>query len=115
MTIMTKQEALLKAQALRKELERNSYLYYVEDMPTITDAEYDSLMRQLRAIEAEYPELVTPDSPTQHVGGYAKPGFTEVHHITPLLSLANAFSPEEMISSWILEIIFACSCFLKFL
>lgn len=62
MTIMTKQEALLKAQALRKELERNSYLYYVEDMPTITDAEYDSLMRQLRAIEAEYPELVTPDS-----------------------------------------------------
>lgn len=96
MTIMTKQEALLKAQALRKELERNSYLYYVEDMPTITDAEYDSLMRQLRAIEAEYPELVTPDSPTQHVGGYAKPGFTEVHHITPLLSLANAFSPEEM-------------------
>lgn len=63
MTIMTKQEALLKAQALRKELERNSYLYYVEDMPTITDAEYDSLMRQLRAIEAEYPELVTPDSP----------------------------------------------------
>lgn len=64
MTIMTKQEALLKAQALRKELERNSYLYYVEDMPTITDAEYDSLMRQLRLLEAEYPELVTPDSPT---------------------------------------------------
>ena len=67
MTIMTKQEALLKAQALRKELERNSYLYYVEDMPTITDAEYDSLMRQLRAIEAEYPWACDAGFLTQHV------------------------------------------------
>ncbi len=96
MSNMTKEQAELRASALKAEIARNSYLYYVQDMPTITDAEYDGMMRELREIEAEYPELITPDSPTQHVGGYAKPGFTEVHHITPLLSLANAFSPEEM-------------------
>jgi DNA ligase (NAD+) len=96
MSEMTKEEASARINELKAELAKNSYLYYVQDMPTITDAEYDGMMRQLRELEAAYPELVTPDSPTQHVGGYAKPGFTEVHHITPLLSLANAFSPEEM-------------------
>jgi DNA ligase (NAD+) len=96
MSEMTKEQAKQRADELKAEIAKNSYLYYVQDNPTITDAEYDNMMRELRAIEAEYPDLITPDSPTQHVGGYAKPGFTEVHHITPLLSLANAFSPEEM-------------------
>ena len=96
MSELTKEQAAAKVLALRQELQKNSYLYYVQDMPTITDAEYDGMMRQLRELEAQYPELVTPDSPTQKVGGRVKTGFTEVKHITPLLSLANAFSPEEM-------------------
>ena len=96
MSELTKEQAAAKVLALRQELQKNSYLYYVQDMPTITDAEYDGMMRQLRELEAQYPELVTPDSPTQKVGGRVKNGFTEVKHITPLLSLANAFSPEEM-------------------
>ena len=96
MSELTKEQAAAKVLALRQELQKNSYLYYVQDMPTITDAEYDGMMRQLRELEAQYPELVTPDSPTQKVGGRVKNGFTEVKHITPLLSLANAFSPGEM-------------------
>ena len=96
MSEMTKEAAAARIDQLRAVMKKNSYLYYVQDNPLITDAEYDAMMRELKALEAEYPELVTPDSPSQHVGGYAKPGFTEVRHMTPLLSLANAFSPEEM-------------------
>ena len=96
MADLTKEQAAVRVQELRAELARNSYLYYVQDMPSITDAEYDGMMRQLRELEGMYPELITPDSPTQKVGGRVKTGFTEVKHITPLLSLANAFSPEEM-------------------
>ena len=96
MSEMTKEAAAARIDQLRAVMKKNSYLYYVQDNPLITDAEYDVMMRELKALEAEYPELVTPDSPSQHVGGYAKPGFTEVRHMTPLLSLANAFSPEEM-------------------
>ena len=69
MSELTKEQAAAKVLALRQELQKNSYLYYVQDMPTITDAEYDGMMRQLRELEAQYPELVTPDSPTQKVGG----------------------------------------------
>ena len=68
MSELTKEQAAAKVLALRQELQKNSYLYYVQDMPTITDAEYDGMMRQLRELEAQYPELVTPDSPTQKVG-----------------------------------------------
>ncbi|WP_341465106.1 NAD-dependent DNA ligase LigA [Acidaminococcus fermentans] len=93
---MTKEQASARIDELRAIMKKNSYLYYVQDNPIITDAEYDAMMRELKELEAQYPELVTPDSPSQHVGGYAKPGFTEVKHMTPLLSLANAFSPEEM-------------------
>ena len=96
MSEMTKEAAAARIDQLRAVMKKNSYLYYVQDNPLITDAEYDAMMRELKALEAEYPELVTPYSPSQHVGGYAKPGFTEVRHMTPLLSLANAFSPEEM-------------------
>jgi DNA ligase (NAD+) len=93
---MTKEQASARINELRAIMKKNSYLYYVQDNPIITDAEYDAMMRELKELEAQYPELITPDSPSQHVGGYAKPGFTEVKHMTPLLSLANAFSPEEM-------------------
>ena len=91
-----KSEALAEAERLRKELRHHEYLYYVMDAPTITDAEYDRLMIRLREIEAEYPEEVPADSPTQRVGGKVNPEFTEVKHLTPLLSLGNAFSADEL-------------------
>ena len=91
-----KSEALAEAERLRKELRHHEYLYYVMDAPTITDAEYDRLMIRLREIEAEYPEDVPADSPTQRVGGKVNPEFTEVKHLTPLLSLGNAFGADEL-------------------
>lgn len=91
-----KSEALAEAERLRKELRHHEYLYYVMDAPIITDAEYDRLMIRLREIEAEYPEDVPADSPTQRVGGKVNPEFTEVKHLTPLLSLGNAFSADEL-------------------
>ena len=91
-----KNEALAEAELLRKELRHHEYLYYVKDAPEITDAEYDRLMVRLREIEAEYPEDVPADSPTQRVGGKVSPEFTEVKHLTPLLSLGNAFSADEL-------------------
>lgn len=91
-----KSEALAEAERLRKELRHHEYLYYVMDAPAITDAEYDRLMIRLREIEAEYPEDVPADSPTQRVGGKVNPEFTEVKHLTPLLSLGNAFSADEL-------------------
>ena len=87
-----KNEALAEAERLRKELRHHEYLYYVKDAPEITDAEYDRLMVRLREIEAEYPEDVPADSPTQRVGGKVSPEFTEVKHLTPLLSLGHAKS-----------------------
>ncbi len=91
-----KTEALAEAERLRKELRHHEYLYYVKDAPEITDAEYDRMMVRLREIEAEYPEDVPADSPTQRVGGKVSPEFTEVKHLTPLLSLGNAFSADEL-------------------
>ena len=81
---------------LRAEIERHDYNYYVLDEPTIPDAEYDRLMRELQALEASWPELVTPESPTQRVGGAPLDSFEEVRHATPMLSLANAFTDEEL-------------------
>ncbi len=85
-----------RASALRAQLEEASHRYHVLDEPTITDAEYDVLLRELEAIEAEHPELVTPDSPTQRVGARPSSEFAEVRHEIPMLSLANAFSDEEV-------------------
>jgi len=81
---------------LRAELRRHEYLYYVLDQPEITDAEYDAMMRRLRALEAEHPELVTPDSPTQRVGGAPREGFVKVRHSSPMLSLDNALNEGEL-------------------
>src|SRR5690242_11325343 len=85
-----------EAEALRKELRRHEHLYYVQDQPEISDAEYDQLMRRLQALEAEHPELATPDSPTNRVGGKPREGFVKVRHSSPMLSLDNALNEEEM-------------------
>lgn len=82
--------------SLRRELERHNRLYYVEDAPEISDYEYDMLMQRLKALETEHPELITPDSPTQKVGGEALSKFEPVQHQVPLESLTDVFSYEEL-------------------
>src|SRR5487761_1249901 len=83
-------------EALRTKLRHHEHLYYGLDAPEITDAQYDALMNELRALEAEHPALATPDSPTQRVGGKPKEGFAKVAHSRPMLSLDNAYSEEEL-------------------
>ncbi|RDS83927.1 NAD-dependent DNA ligase LigA [Dyella monticola] len=83
-----------RAHDLRKRIEHANYHYFVLDDPQITDAEYDQLMRELQAMEAENPELATDDSPTRRVGARARGGFAQVRHALPMLSLANAFEQE---------------------
>src|SRR5215217_6679628 len=85
-----------RAADLRQELERHNELYYVRDEPEISDAEYDELINELRAIEAANPDLVTPDSPTQRVGAAPLEKFEPVRHLQPMLSLANARNEEEL-------------------
>ncbi|HSP54768.1 MAG TPA: NAD-dependent DNA ligase LigA [Dehalococcoidia bacterium] len=86
------QDAQLRAEELRSQINYHDYLYYVKDQPEVSDAEYDELMRRLRAIEQHYPELITPDSPTQRVPQVPVQAFAVVEHRDPLLSLANAFN-----------------------
>ncbi|HET8546676.1 MAG TPA: NAD-dependent DNA ligase LigA [Bryobacteraceae bacterium] len=81
---------------LRGEIRRHEHLYYVLDQPEISDAEYDALMRRLQDLEREHPELATPDSPTQRVGGAPREGFVKVPHSAPMLSLDNALSEAEL-------------------
>src|SRR6266849_866460 len=81
---------------LTEQLRRHEHLYYVLDQPEITDAEYDALMRKLSDLEKAHPELITPDSPTQRVGGKPREGFTKVRHSTQMLSLDNALNEEEL-------------------
>ena len=90
------QEAQVKAEELRSQIHIHDYEYYVKNAPSLSDAEYDELMRRLRAIEADYPELITPDSPTQRVGERVAEGFAAVEHREPMLSLANAFNRGEL-------------------
>ena len=96
MDLSNKTNAAQRAEELRAELRRHEHLYYVMDAPTISDAEYDALMNELKRIEAEHPELLTPDSPTQRVGGKPAEGFKKVRHSRPMLSLDNAYSVEEL-------------------
>ena len=91
MADMTRQKAEERARELRQEIREHQYRYYVLDRPTISDAEFDKLYRELEAIEKQYPDLVTPDSPTQRVGGAVSGAFRAVPHSSPVLSLANAF------------------------
>jgi DNA ligase (NAD+) len=88
-----------RAAELSAELRRHEHLYYVLDSPEITDAAYDALMNELKQLEAAHPELVTPDSPTQRVGGKPTEGFRKVAHSRPMLSLDNAYSAEEL-AAW---------------
>ena len=83
-------------QALRAEIATHDYAYFVQDTPTIPDADYDSLFRRLQQIEQQHPHLITPDSPTQRVGAPPVKTFTQLTHRTPMLSLANAFSENEV-------------------
>jgi DNA ligase (NAD+) len=83
-------------QELRDTLRHHEHLYYVEDSPEITDAQYDALMNTLKKLEAEHPELVTPDSPSQRVGGKPKEGFPKLAHSRPMLSLDNAYNEAEL-------------------
>jgi DNA ligase (NAD+) len=87
-------ETVARAAALRAQIEQANYRYHVLDDPDITDAEYDRLMRELEALEAEHPALASPDSPTRKVGARARGGFAEVRHAIPMLSLGNAFEQD---------------------
>ena len=91
------QSAAIRLAALRSEIDAHNYRYYVLDEPTIPDAEYDRLFRELQALEAEHPELVTPESPTQRVGGEALAAFGQIRHEIPMLSLGNAFEEQELL------------------
>ena len=105
---------------LRTEIDHHNHLYFVENSPAISDSEYDLLMRELITLESEYPGLVTPQSPTQRVGGKLLDGFEEVAHELPMLSLGNAFNSNEMrawhnrISGILESNDFDMSCELKF-
>src|ERR1700734_1980314 len=85
-----------KIEKLRQQIRHHEHLYYVLDKPEISDAEYDALMNELKKLEAARPELITPDSPTQRVGGKPAEGFKKAQHSRPMLSLDNAYNAEEL-------------------
>ncbi|HEV2110568.1 MAG TPA: NAD-dependent DNA ligase LigA, partial [Gammaproteobacteria bacterium] len=92
----SRRDAEQRLRQLRTELDRHNYRYYVLDDPEVPDSEYDRLMRELKALEAEHPGLITPDSPSQRVGGAPAAEFGELRHAVPMLSLDNAFSDEDV-------------------
>jgi DNA ligase (NAD+) len=96
MECMKKSEAEKRIKELRELINYHNKQYYVYDNPVISDAEYDKLMRELEELEKKFPELVTPDSPTQRVGGEPLPYFTQVVHRVPMMSLSNAFDEGEL-------------------
>ena len=96
---MSRDAALLhEVEDLRQQIRQHEHLYYVLDQPSISDEEFDALMNRLKQIEREHPELVTPDSPTQRVGGQPREGFIKIHHASPLLSLDNVYSEAELVN-----------------
>lgn len=96
MAELSLEEARRRVEELRREIRKHNYYYYVLDSPIISDAEYDRLMRELQELEARFPELYDPTSPTQQVGAPPQEEFRPVRHTLPMLSLANAFSEEEV-------------------
>ena len=82
-------------ESLRREIQRHDHLYYVEDQPEISDREYDQLMQRLKDLEKKHPAWITPDSPTQRVGGKVSEKFPSVTHKAPMLSLDNTYSLDE--------------------
>ena len=95
---MSKPSAAQRAAELRKEIEHHNRLYYVQDEPEVSDADYDALINELRDIEAENPDLITPDSPTQRVGAAPQSKFEPARHPQRMLSLANARNEEELLA-----------------
>ena len=89
-------DAATRATELRAQIAHHNRLYYEQDQPAISDADYDALLGELRALESAHPELVTPDSPTQRVGTALSGKFSKVRHAVPMLSLANGFTPEDV-------------------
>src|SRR5712664_602540 len=89
-------DAAERIEALREAIHRHNYLYYAESRPEITDAEYDRLWKELRALEEAHPELITADSPTQSPSGRRQEAFAPVEHLTAMLSLDNAMSPDDL-------------------
>src|SRR5438105_658187 len=85
-----------KVESLREKIRYHEYRYYVLDQPEVLEAEFDALMNELKALEKEHPELITPDSPTQRVGGKPREGFVKAKHSSPMLSLDNAYTEEEL-------------------
>src|SRR6478609_3262496 len=85
-----------RVEYLRSEIRRHEELYYVQASPEISDADFDKLMNELKALEAAHPELLTPDSPTQRVGGRPAESFAQVEHLQPMLSLDNAYNEEDL-------------------
>src|SRR5438876_9811638 len=83
-------------ESLREEIRHHEHRYYILDDPEISDAEFDRLINELKKLEASHPELITPDSPTQRVGGKPREGFVKVPHSVPMLSLDNAYSEEDL-------------------
>lgn len=96
-TMTSAQTAAERIADLRSEIDAHNYRYYVLDEPSVPDAEYDRLYNELKTLETEHPELVTPDSPTQRVGGAALAAFGQVRHEVPMLSLGNAFEEQDLI------------------
>ncbi|RLF40857.1 MAG: DNA ligase, partial [Thermoplasmata archaeon] len=94
---MSREEAKKRIEHLRSEIRRHNYLYYVLNKPEISDAEYDRLMEELRHLEEMFPDLITPDSPTQRVGAPPAKEFKKVRHVRPMLSLDTA-KREEVIA-----------------
>jgi DNA ligase (NAD+) len=88
--------ATQRTSELRQEVEHHNYRYYVLDDPVISDEEYDRMFRELVALEQEYPELASPESPTQRVGAQPQEKFQKIEHHAPMLSLGNAFNEEEL-------------------
>lgn len=93
---MSEQDLAARAAELRRELNEHIYRYFILNEPIITDAEYDALYHELKQIEAEHPELITPDSPTQRVGSDLQADLPKVRHVRPMLSLGNAFSADDV-------------------
>ena len=96
---MTKREAEERIEKLRREINHHRYLYHVLDRQEISDAALDSLKKELEKLEEAFPEFLTPDSPTQRVGGKALAKFTKVRHRARMTSLQDAFSPDEL-AAW---------------
>src|SRR3984893_7564336 len=90
--------ATARVDELRREIERHSELYYRDDNPEISDAEFDDLMRELVELETRHPSLITPESPTQRPGSGATAAFSPVQHLVPMLSLDNAFSLDDLLA-----------------